>query len=101
MLSADEGKFCGWWCRFLEVLGQIIGELERMACRSAISADHCHGLRARNKGFSRKEVKEMCQSCCERPEKLKGKPEDCTPEQSKECHGDYKDHPCVPKKEGK
>ena len=32
---------------------------------------------------------------CEHPEKLKGKPQDCSPEQIRECHGDAKDHPCV------
>lgn len=31
---------------------------------------------------------------CEQPEKLKGKPEDYTPEQIKECHGDVTEHPC-------
>jgi hypothetical protein len=37
-------------------------------------------------------------SGCTRPEKLKGKPEDCSQEQIKECHGEVKKHPCVPKK---
>ena len=39
----------------------------------------------------------MCQGNCEHPDKLEGKPEDCTPEQIKECHGDIdvKDHPCL------
>lgn len=32
---------------------------------------------------------------CQKPEKLKGKPGDCTPEQIKECHGEGKGHPCV------
>jgi len=32
---------------------------------------------------------------CQQPEKLEEKPEECTPEQIKECHGDEKDHPCV------
>jgi hypothetical protein len=41
------------------------------------------------------EVLEMCKSCCEHPEKLKGKPEECTPGQIKECHGEAKEHPCV------
>lgn len=31
---------------------------------------------------------------CEHPEKLKGKPGECSPEQIKECHGDTKTHPC-------
>jgi hypothetical protein len=36
----------------------------------------------------------MCKCCCEKPEKLVGKPEECTSEQIKECHGNVKDHPC-------
>ena len=39
----------------------------------------------------------MCceKSECKKPDELEGKPEDCTPEQIKKCHGDAKDHPCV------
>ncbi len=36
----------------------------------------------------------MCKDGCQRPERLKGKPEECSPDQIKECHGDTKDHPC-------
>lgn len=46
------GEKRGYWIHYSvqrEVLKQIIGELERLAYRSAILADHCHGLRARNK----------------------------------------------------
>ena len=43
----------------------------------------------------------MCRDCCQQPDRLKGKPGECTPEQIRECHGDEKDHPCVPKKEEK
>ena len=28
-------------------------------------------------------------------EKLKGKPEECSPEQIRECHEDVKEHPCA------
>ncbi len=34
---------------------------------------------------------------CQKPEKLKGKPSQCSPEQIKECHGDDPNHPCVKK----
>jgi len=34
-------------------------------------------------------------SGCEKPENLKGKPEECTPEQIRKCHGNVKEHPCV------
>ena len=42
----------------------------------------------------------MCECCheekkCERPEELKGKPQDCSPEQIRKCHGDDKNHPCT------
>ena len=33
---------------------------------------------------------------CQKPEQLKGKPEDCSPEQIRKCHGDVENHPCVP-----
>mgnify|MGYP000084754102 CR=1 FL=1 len=40
----------------------------------------------------------MCceDSGCRKPEKLDGRPEDCSPEQVKECHGDVDSHPCTP-----
>ena len=34
---------------------------------------------------------------CQKPENLKGNPEDCSLAQIKECHGDAKAHPCVTK----
>ena len=34
---------------------------------------------------------------CRRPDDLKGKPTECTPEQVRKCHGDIEKHPCVQK----
>jgi len=43
-------------------------------------------------------VESMCKQIkakrCDYPERLKGKPEECTPEQVRECHGEVKEHPC-------
>ncbi|MFO7904628.1 MAG: hypothetical protein ACQESR_05160 [Planctomycetota bacterium] len=36
-----------------------------------------------------------CQNCCQKPEELEGKPEECSPEQIRHCHGDVTEHPCV------
>ncbi len=46
----------------------------------------------------------MCDACgcgpakkttdCEKPENLESKPEECSSEQVKECHGETKQHPC-------
>ncbi len=35
---------------------------------------------------------------CQKPENLKGRPQDCTAEQIRECHGDLRGHPCLPGK---
>ncbi len=35
---------------------------------------------------------------CEHPERLKGKPGECSPEQIEECHGDAPGHCCTEKK---
>ncbi len=32
---------------------------------------------------------------CQKPEELKGRPEECSPEQISKCHGEAKEHPCV------
>ncbi len=34
---------------------------------------------------------------CEKPQHLKEKPQDCTPEQVRACHGEGREHPCVPR----
>lgn len=34
---------------------------------------------------------------CSRPDKLKGRPEDCSPEQIRECHGEESHHNCCGK----
>ena len=46
---------------------------------------------------SKNEKKEGCQ----KPEDLKGRPEDCSPEQIRKCHGDVEEHPCVKPSEEK
>ena len=42
----------------------------------------------------------MCEksNCCQKPEQLKHKPHECTPEQIKKCHGNAKKHPCTSEK---
>ena len=36
----------------------------------------------------------------QKQEQLEGKPDECSTEQIKKCHGDVKDHPCVAKIDG-
>jgi len=35
--------------------------------------------------------------CCERPERLRNNPQECTPEQVRECHGEENEHSCAAK----
>jgi len=41
----------------------------------------------------------MCEqkTQCEKPDQLADKPEECSPEQIRKCHGEVKKHPCVAK----
>lgn len=45
----------------------------------------------------------MClkEKSCEKPENLKGKPEECSPGQVRKCHGPKGEHPCAPKPDKK
>ena len=38
---------------------------------------------------------------CQKPENLKDKPKDCSPEQIRICHGEVKEHPCLPQKKAR
>ena len=66
----------------------------RMACHRSIQDE------SKIDNLKRREFT-MCQTCCQQPAQLKNKPENCTPEQIRACHGDEKDHPCVSTKEEK
>jgi ArsR family transcriptional regulator, arsenate/arsenite/antimonite-responsive transcriptional repressor len=100
-----EGEKRGYWIHYSvqkAVLEEMVQELERLVLQTQTRSRNCLRIKAQRKGYPGKEVKTMCCGpCCERPEKLKGKPEECTPEQIRECHGDEKKHPCEgEKKEG-
>lgn len=40
-------------------------------------------------------MSEKKDSGCQKPENLKEKPKDCSPEQIEKCHGDTREHPCI------
>lgn len=91
------GEKRGYWTHYsLEgsVLKQLADELQAFADQGACPAGGCQRALADVDHANREEVKRMCQCCCQQPQKLKGKPEECTPEQIKECHGDATEHPC-------
>jgi ArsR family transcriptional regulator, arsenate/arsenite/antimonite-responsive transcriptional repressor len=97
-----KGEKRGYWVHYgvdRQALQRLIAELQLMTKQISIAAGPCSTIRVELKGVYGKEVKKMCQSCCQVPEKLKEKPQECTPEQIKECHGNSEKHPCVEDKE--
>jgi DNA-binding transcriptional ArsR family regulator len=94
-----KGEKRGYWTHYL-VDKVKLNELAE-ALRNLTKLPPCpEGLCARivnPKTHCRKEDEKMCDCKCQHPEKLKGKPEECTPKQIEKCHGSKKSHPCVPK----
>src|SRR4030042_4526615 len=96
------GEKRGYWTHYtvekekLHELPELLGDLTRLQpCLEGVCIKKMN-----SKIDCRKEEEKMCDCKCEYPEKLKGKPEECTLEQIKECHGDT-EHPCVEEKEKK
>jgi ArsR family transcriptional regulator, arsenate/arsenite/antimonite-responsive transcriptional repressor len=92
----------GYWTHYgieRQALEDAAHALQGIAHRSAFPSSPCCRTTGAAEISSKKEDRKMCcQSCCERPEKLKEKPETCTPEQIRQCHGDAGTHPCTEKK---
>jgi len=93
------GEKRGYWTHYgveKQRFNALIGQLECLARPSPQPPEQCLRIQPRQRNLTGKEIKTMCcePCCCQQPEKLKDKPETCTPEQSRQCHGDIKDHPC-------
>lgn len=91
----------GYWTHYSinsERLKELSRKLESFGGIASLDRT-CDRIRARMQQYEGKEVKTMCKPCCERPERLKGRPDECTLEQIRECHGEGKDHPCAGKHE--
>ncbi len=96
------GEKRGYWTHYTverKVLKEISKGLNHMA-DEVLSITGLCSKSLLTEGVNIKERGEidMCMDCCQHPDKLKGKPEDCTPEQIKECHGETETHPCESKK---
>jgi len=91
-----KGEKRGYWTHYvvekdrLNELAGILRELTNLApCPEGVCVKKVNG-----KIDCDREGAKMCDCKCQSPEKLIGKPEECTPEQISECHGDDKEHPC-------
>ncbi|RPJ77480.1 MAG: ArsR family transcriptional regulator [Desulfobacteraceae bacterium] len=92
----------GYWTHYGIERKRLVAaaqELQRIAHRSAFPGSPCQRTASFPGILEKKEDRTMCcQSCCENPKKLRDKPETCSAEQIRECHGDTGTHPCTDKK---
>lgn len=95
-----KGEKRGYWTHYTVVKERLHALAEDLTGLTALPT--CtEGVCIKNldhRNNCHKEDEKMCDCKCQHPEKLKGKPEECTLEQIKECHGDQ-EHLCEEKKE--
>ncbi len=90
------GEKRGYWTHYTvekEKLHELAGLLRDLTDLQPCTESVCI-KKLNSKIDCQKEEEKMCDCKCQQPEKLKGKPEECTLEQIKECHGDEKGHTC-------
>lgn len=91
-----KGEKRGYWTHYAvdkQALIRIAEDLRQMAGEDKRRESPCWRIQAPVHQKNSEEV-EMCQDRCRQPENLKDKPENCTAEQIKKCHGDSREHPC-------
>jgi DNA-binding transcriptional ArsR family regulator len=94
-----KGEKRGYWTHYMVdkvKLSELAEGLRNLTTLPPCSEGLC-GRNLNPKTDCRKEDEKMCDCKCQYPEKLKGKPEECTPKQIEKCHGSKKSHPCVSK----
>ena len=92
------GEKRGYWTHYMverQAIAKISLKFKELSAEPQTLKTIC--VKASKSSVNRSKSKEviMCQNCCQKPEKLKDKPENCSPAKILECHGDIKDHPCT------
>jgi ArsR family transcriptional regulator len=93
-----KGEKRGYWTHYRvdrQALARIAVELNELSAENNHYPTICWRVNETPENTHKPEEAIMCENCCQQPDKLKDKPENCTPEQIRECHGDTKDHPCT------
>ena len=93
-----KGEKRGYWTHYMvdrQALVRIAVELNELSAGDRQYETICWRINEMPVKKLQPEEVNMCQNCCEQPSKLKDKPENCSPEQIRECHGDAKGHPCT------
>ena len=93
-----KGEKRGYWTHYWvdsQALAQIASELENLAKMDETCKTICTRIIGLDSPQPKSKEVDMCDCCCQQPEKLKDKPEKCTLEQIRDCHGEVDVHPCA------
>jgi DNA-binding transcriptional ArsR family regulator len=92
------GEKRGYWTHYgveRENLRRLAVRLEEMADLPMTRGGACLRLASAAPEPAERRASEICcMDCCREPQKHKGEPEACNPEQIKACHADVAGHPC-------
>jgi DNA-binding transcriptional ArsR family regulator len=98
------GEKRGYWTHYSvekDALRQIGKELSEMTDVLQPYETLCWKSAAISEISPKRKARDMCNDCCQKPEKLKDKPKSCSPKQIEKCHGKDGGHPCVKKEKKK
>jgi ArsR family transcriptional regulator len=93
-----KGEKRGYWTHYVvdrDALIRIASELNELAVEEKTCQTICWRINETLENKPKSKEADMCQNCCQQPDKLMDKPENCTPEQIRQCHGDAKEHACI------
>jgi ArsR family transcriptional regulator len=93
-----KGEKRGYWTHYMvdsQALARIAADLNELSAGNNHYGTICWRVSEAPENIHKPEEVNMCENCCQQPDKLKDKPEKCSPEQIRECHGDTKEHPCI------
>lgn len=95
-----KGEKRGYWTHYVvdrQKMSAIAAEIVAMAASGKSYETICWRINDSPATIHQQKEGAMCQNC-QQPIKLQDKPENCSPEQIRECHGDVKEHPCTKQK---
>ena len=99
-----KGEKRGYWTHYRvdrQALARIAAELNELSAENNHYQTICWQVNETPENPHKPEEVIMCENCCQQPDKLKDKPENCTAEQIRECHGESDQHPCERAEEDK
>ncbi|RJQ65805.1 MAG: ArsR family transcriptional regulator [Desulfobacteraceae bacterium] len=93
-----KGEKRGYWTHYVvdrQALWRIALELNNLALEEKSHKTMCWRINENFESKSKPVEVDMCQNCCQQPDKLMDKPENCTSEQIGQCHGESFEHACT------